>query len=147
MVKKIVVGCVAVVAIIVAFVIALQIIPYGRAHTNPPVQAEPKWDSPQTRELAKWACFDCHSNETVWPWYSNVAPMSWLVQHDVDEGRSRLNFSEWNRPQREVRNATRQVQRGEMPPASYLMLHPPARLSSEETLALIQGLNASLTQQ
>jgi len=144
MVKKILVG---IVAVIVVFVIALQIVPYGRAHTNPPVQAEPKWDSPQTRELAKRACFDCHSNETVWPWYSNVAPMSWLIQHDVDEGRSRLNLSAWNLRQREARNAARQVQRGEMPPASYLMLHPPARLSSEETLALIQGFNASLTQQ
>ena len=144
MVKKILVG---VVAVIVAFVIALQLVPYGRAHSNPPIQAEPKWDSPQTRELAKRACFDCHSNETVWPWYSNVAPMSWLIQHDVDEGRSRLNLSAWNLRQREARNAARQVQRGEMPPASYLMLHPPARLSSEETLALIQGFNASLTQQ
>jgi mono/diheme cytochrome c family protein len=144
MVKKIVVG---IVALIVAFALALQIVPYGRAHTNPPVQAEPKWNSPQTRELAQRACFDCHSNTTVWPWYSKVAPMSWLIQHDVDEGRSRLNFSEWNRPQREARNAARTVQRGAMPPFSYLILHPSARLSSEETLSLIQGLNASLTQQ
>jgi hypothetical protein len=73
--------------------------------------------------------------------------MSWLIQHDVDEGRSRLNFSEWNRPQREARNAARPVRRGAMPPSSYLILHPLARLSSEETLSLIQGLNASLTQQ
>ena len=144
MVKKILVG---IVAVIVAFVIALQLVPYGHAHTNPPVQAEPKWDSPQTRELAKRACFDCHSNETVWPWYSNVAPISWLIQHDVDEGRGRLDFSEWNRPQRETRGAARQIQEGRMPPSYYLMMHPSARLSPDETQALIRGLNASLTQQ
>ena len=143
MVKKILVG---IVVVIVVFVIALQIVPYGHAHANPPVQAEPKWDSPQTRELAKRACFDCHSNETVWPWYSNIAPVSWLIQHDVDEGRSRLNFSEWNRPQREARNAARQIQRGAMPLSSYLVLHPSARLASDEALALIRGLNASLAQ-
>ena len=144
MVKKFLVG---IVVAVVAFVIALQLVPYGHAHTNPPVHAEPRWDSPQTRELARRACFDCHSNETVWPWYSNIAPVSWLIQHDVDEGRSRLNFSEWNRPQREARNAARQIQRGAMPPSNYPALHPSAKLSSDEALALIRGLNASLTQQ
>ena len=144
MLKKFLVG---IVVAVVVFVIALQLVPYGHAHTNPPVQAEPRWDSPQTRELAKRVCFDCHSNETVWPWYSNIAPVSWLIQHDVDEGLSRLNFSEWNRPQREARNAARQIQRGAMPLSNYLMMHPSAKLSSEEAQALIRGLNASLTQQ
>ena len=143
MLKKFLVG---IVVAVVVFVIALQLVPYGHAHTNLPVQAEPRWDSPQTRELAKRACFDCHSNETVWPWYSNVAPVSWLIQKDVDEGRSRLNLSEWNRPQREARNAARQIQRGAMPLSNYLMMHPSARLSSDEAQALIRGLNASLTQ-
>src|SRR5690349_11025724 len=59
----------------------IQAVPYGRAHTNPPVVSEPHWDSPRTRELAKRACFDCHSNETRWPWYSHVAPMSWVLQN------------------------------------------------------------------
>ena len=79
--------------------LVVQVIPYGRDHTNPPVAAEPLWDSPQTRDLAVRACFDCHSNETEWPWYSNVAPISWLVQRDVEEGREELNFSEWDREQ------------------------------------------------
>ncbi len=78
----------------------LQLVPYGRNHTNPPVAAEPAWASAQTRALAVRACFDCHSNETTWPWYSNVAPVSWLIQRDVDEGRRRLNFSEWNTTRR-----------------------------------------------
>lgn len=79
---------------LVALFLLIQLIPYGRQHTNPPVVAEPAWDSPQTRDLAVRACFDCLSNDTVWPWYSNVAPISWLVQRDIDEGRQRLNFSE-----------------------------------------------------
>ena len=131
--------------IIIVALILIQLPPL-LLQTNPPVLAEPGWDSPQTRALAQRACFDCHSNETVWPWYSNVAPVSWLVQRDVDEGRSRLNFSEWNRPQREARNAARQIQRGAMPPPNYLVLHPSAKLTSEEAQALIRGLNASLAQ-
>src|SRR5690348_18457917 len=83
----------------------IQLIPYGHNHTNPPVAQEPTWDSPQTRDLAVRACFDCHSNETVWPWYSNIAPLSWLIQHDVDEGRQNLNFSDWNGSQRRANQA------------------------------------------
>lgn len=124
--------------------LAIQLVPYGRNHTNPPITKEPPWDSPQTRELAVRACFDCHSNETVWPWYTNVAPASWLIQHDVEEGRSQLNFSEWDKPQREARNAGREVQRGNMPDPKYLPLHPTARLTDQEKQALIQGLNNSL---
>jgi hypothetical protein len=85
-------------AAVVLFALA-QAVPYGRNHENPPVQAEPIWDSPRTRQLAKRACFDCHSNETTWPWYTNFAPFSWLAYNDVTGGRSALNFSEWNRPQ------------------------------------------------
>ncbi|HEX7229427.1 MAG TPA: heme-binding domain-containing protein [Candidatus Binatia bacterium] len=84
---------------IIVVLLAIQLIPYGHDHTNPPVHAEPAWDNPRTRELAARACFDCHSDQTVWPWYSNIAPISWLIQRDVEKGRSELNFSEWNRPQ------------------------------------------------
>lgn len=66
----------------IAIVILIQAVPYGRDHLNPPVRAEPQWDSPRTRELSARACFDCHSNETVWPWYSNIAPISWLIESD-----------------------------------------------------------------
>ena len=94
--------------------------------------------------MAARACFDCHSNETTWPWYTNVAPASWLIQHDVEEGQRQLNFSEWNKLQREARNAGRVVQRGELPDPKYLPLHPDARLTDAEKQALIQGLNTSL---
>ena len=77
--------------------------------------AEPSWDSPETRALATQACFDCHSNETEWPAYSAVAPVSWLIQHDVSEGRAVLNFSEWQRPQEEAKEADEEVLEGEIP--------------------------------
>jgi hypothetical protein len=121
-----------------------QLVPYGRAHTNPPVRAEPPWDHPATRALAKRACFDCHSNETHWPWYSHVAPASWLLQAHVDEGREALNFSEWNRSYEESGEAGEEVRDREMPPRSYLLLHPEARLSTAERDALARGLDASL---
>ncbi|HJV08531.1 MAG TPA: heme-binding domain-containing protein, partial [Acidimicrobiales bacterium] len=76
-----------------ALLLALQLVPYGRDHTNPPVTAGTSWPTAEGRRLAGAACYDCHSNETKWPIYSFVAPMSWLVQRDVDEGRRKLNFS------------------------------------------------------
>jgi hypothetical protein len=127
----------------------IQLIPYGRDHTNPPVTAEPSWDSPRTRELAKQACFDCHSNETVWPWYSNVAPVSWGVYRDVEGGRSKMNFSEW--PQLPAgagaaiaAEAAEVIDGGEMPPIQYRLAHSGARLSDAEKQELIAGLKASL---
>lgn len=126
-----------------SLLILVQAIPYGRAHTNPPVQGEPFWDSPRTRELAARACFDCHSNQTKWPWYSHIAPASWLVQNHVDEGRGKLNFSEWTGPQEEAAESAEAVQKGEMPMRSYVLAHPSARLSAEEQQALLQGLQAT----
>ena len=123
--------------------LVIQAVPYGRNHANPSVVAEPYWDSAKTRELTVRACFDCHSNETVWPWYSNVAPMSWLVQRDIDGGREELNFSEWNRPQ-EGQESAETVRDGSMPPGSYLLTHPDARLTETELAALADGLAATL---
>jgi hypothetical protein len=125
--------------------VAIQFVPYGHSHTNPPVTREPAWNSPDTRELAARACFDCHSNQTDWRWYTNVAPVSWYTQHDVDDARRRLNFTEWDKPQREARNAATQVQRGEMPPAAYLPVHPEAKLTDQEKQILIDGLRATVT--
>lgn len=124
--------------------VAIQLVPYGRDHTNPPVKMEPSWDSAQTRELAVRACYDCHSNETRWPWYSHVAPVSWMVAYDVQEGRSVLNLSEMNRPQEEAAESAETVQEGEMPPMLYLPTHPEARLTPSERASLIAGLQATL---
>ena len=129
-----VIGWVILVSVILFGVI--QLIPYGRNHTNPQVVAEPSWDG-QTRPVAQKACFDCHSNETVWPWYSNIAPVSWLIQRDVDEGRRNLNFSEW--PSRGSYEIGEVVSGGEMPPAQYLIMHPEAKLTDTEKQMLIQA--------
>jgi hypothetical protein len=123
----------------------IQLVPYGRDHTNPPVTGEPSWDAPATRELARQACFDCHSNETEWPAYASIAPASWLVQHDVDEGRAVLNFSEWTRPQKEAKEAAAEVREGEMPPTAYKLLHESARLSAADLDRLAQGLTQTLS--
>ena len=124
--------------------LVIQLVPYGRDHENPAVAAEPAWDSPATRDLARRACFDCHSNETRWPWYAQVAPASWLVQYDVDAGRAHMNLSEWNRPQEEAGEAAETVREGEMPPRIYGLLHPSARLSQTERQLLADGLARSL---
>jgi mono/diheme cytochrome c family protein len=124
--------------------VAIQLVPYGRDHINPPVIAEPAWDSPQTQALAKQACFDCHSNETEWPAYASIAPASWLVQRDVNEGRAVLNFSEWTRPQAEAKEAAEEVREGEMPPAAYTLVHAHARLNPADRDRLAQGLAKTL---
>ncbi|MDF1596019.1 MAG: heme-binding domain-containing protein [Acidimicrobiia bacterium] len=130
--------------ILVGLLVVIQLVPYGRDHTNPDSAiVEPAWDSPETRELAVRACYDCHSNESEWPWYSNVAPVSWLVQHDVEGGRDKLNFSEWHLRQ-EGEEAAETVREGSMPPPSYLFTHPDARLTDAELDALAAGLAATL---
>lgn len=128
----------------VGLLLAIQLIPYGRDHANPTVESEPTWDSSTTRELAVQACFDCHSNETEWPWYTSVAPVSWLAQHDVEEGRRILNFSEWGRSYRSSHEAAETVLEGEMPPIYYLPTHADARLTDAEKRQLADGLSATL---
>lgn len=128
---------------VVGLFVLAQLVPYGRNHTNPPAQAEPRWASAQTRQLAARACFDCHSNLTKWPWYSNIAPGSWLIYQDTMGGRSALNFTEWNRPQDGAGDAVNAIQSGSMPPWYYVLLHPRARLSQSEKNALMAGLTAT----
>ena len=121
--------------------LVIQFVPYGRDHTNPDVVSEPAWDSAATRAYAVTACFDCHSNQTVWPWYSNIAPMSWLVQRDVDDGRRHLNFSTWTAGQ--GFQAAEMLSSGKMPPFQYQLAHPEARLSDADKAAFIEGLIAT----
>jgi hypothetical protein len=130
--------------VVLALFLLIQIVPYGRTHRNPQVTQEPAWDSPRTRELAKRACFDCHSNETRWPWYANVAPFSWIVQQDVEGARDTLNFSEWTRPYDQGQESGPSVIRGDMPPYKYKSAHPEANLTHDETVELARGLNVTL---
>ncbi len=118
----------------------IQLVPYGRDHGAPPVGAEAPWTDPEARELAVGACYDCHSSETRWPWYSNVAPLSWLVQRDVDRGRDELSFSDWDEGDGE--DAAETIAEGDMPPRQYTWMHADARLGFEEKEALIEALEA-----
>lgn len=119
----------------------IQLVPYGRDHTNPPVTRAAKLD-PATRAIVTETCADCHSNLTRWPWYTSVAPASWFAQSDVDGGRETLNFSEWDRAQPPVDELAEVVASGQMPPTKYKILpnHAKARLSDAEKAKLIAGL-------
>jgi len=131
-------------AVVVGIFLLMQLVPYGRTHSNPPTIVEPAWDSPRTRELAVRACFDCHSNQTRWPWYANLAPFSWAVQLDVEAARSVINFSGWNRRYALSGYAGRRTSSGMMPPYKYRMAHPEADLTPEERRELALGLDATL---
>ncbi len=126
-----------------ALLLLIQLIPFGRDHTNPPVVQEPRWDSPQTRQMAKEHCFQCHSNETTWPWYSNIAPASWLIYNDVAEGRHKFNFSDWGNRPGELDEIVEQIDRGSMPPIQYWIFHPSSRLTTDQKAAFIKGLQAT----
>jgi hypothetical protein len=144
-------------AVIAVAVLALiQLVPVPRQ--NPPVLSEPAWDSSELRDLARAACFDCHSHQTEWPWYGRIAPVSWVMWYDVTEGREDLDFSDWDRlladeiaaaadPLAGKTLAERiadEIRGGTMPPATYRLLHPEARLTDAEREFLIEGLTRLL---
>lgn len=116
--------------------LAIQFVPVQR--TNPPAEGVAEWDSPRTREIFNRSCLDCHSNETRWPWYSRIAPVSWAVTRHVQQGRRELNISVPDEV--DVSEASDSIRDGSMPPRYYLLTHPEARLSEEEKSALISGL-------
>lgn len=125
---------------LIAMQLATFLVPDLRP-SNPPVTNTVQWDSPETQALWNRACGDCHSNETVWPWYSYFAPGSWLVTHDVLDGRKKLNISEVIKKSGE--DMAEQVQRGKMPMDIYVLMHPEANLSDAEKQQLIAGLQAT----
>lgn len=137
--KRILIGL----AVTLGLLAVMQLIPYGRDHSNPRHVSEPNWDSPATRELAVRACFDCHSHKTTWPWYSHVAPFSWVVQRNVNVARTVLNFSDWTRTYELAPQAPATVLAKEMPPRTYRMLHPEAQLTEAEKIQLARGLQAT----
>jgi hypothetical protein len=118
--------------------VAIQLVPVNRV--NPPVQSQMP-ASAAAQDALRRACYDCHSNETTWPWYSKVAPVSWWVAGHVREGRRELNFSEWvgtGTPQQQKRLAktAKEIAKGAMPPWYYRLVHPEARLSPADVAAL-----------
>jgi hypothetical protein len=136
--------------VLLGIVVALgvmQFVPVERS--NPPVEAEVPAPS-NVRAVLRQSCYDCHSNETVWPWYSHVAPVSWLVAHDVHEARKHLNFSTWNkydqkRQARKLNAAWEEVDEGDMPLSYYLAIHRDAVISAEDR-ALLRQWAADTTQ-
>jgi hypothetical protein len=141
--KKGVKASLIIIGILIGVFLIIQLVPFGRQHTNPAIVSKPNWDSTQTETLAKRVCYDCHSNETVWPWYSNIAPISWLVQKDVNKGRMIVNFSDWNTFIGMTKDMVVQINQDKMPPFYYVWLHPTAKLSAAENQQLIQGLYAT----
>ena len=140
----------------VALALGIQLI--RPARSNPPIEPSHTLEAVvpvpmEVESILQRACNDCHSNLTRWPWYSNVAPLSWLLVNHVDEGRRQVNFSEWLR--RDTDNPTeftrqrfhslcRQAQTREMPLTSYVLLHPAARLSQGDIEAICRWTDPGL---
>lgn len=122
---------------IVVVLIGIQFIPIER--TNPPVPSE--IDAPENiKAIFKKACYDCHSNETNWAWYTKVAPVSFLTVKDVNDGRKELNFSEWgnytNKTKKVMDEIWEEVREEQMPPWQYRVLHSESKLSQAEKDAI-----------
>jgi hypothetical protein len=118
--------------------VAIQLVPVDRS--NPPVQGVVDAPEPALAVLRR-ACFDCHSNQTRWRWYAYVAPVSWIVAHDVEEARGELNFTEWNHASARQRakaaeESYEEASEGHMPLPRYLRAHPEARLTEADLSAL-----------
>lgn len=128
----------------VSVFVLIQFIPFGHTRTNPSVVSEPHWSSSQARTLVKEHCFQCHSNETEWTWYSNIAPGSWLIAYDVSKGRKEFNFSDWGRKPEEVDEMIEKISEGEMPPVQYWLFHPSSRMNDQQKLDLINALESSI---
>jgi hypothetical protein len=123
----------------IIFLIGAQFVKINR--TNPPVESDVPAPA-KVKAALRAACYDCHSNETTWPWYSHVAPFSWLLAYDVSEGREELNFSTWQRydaakQQKKLKETIETLNDGEMPPWYYSMIHPSARLADVDRQSTI----------
>jgi len=131
--------------ILLALVVLLVLAQVIRPNlANPPVDPARELRAPQpVASILQRSCYDCHSNHTVWPWYSQVAPVSWLLKKDVRQGRAEMNFSEWStftprRTARKLQEICEQVDEGEMPMKIYLPLHPDAKLSDDDRRTLCE---------
>jgi hypothetical protein len=120
-------------------------------HVNPPVQNPfPITNAPpQVQALFRAACYDCHSDETRWPWYSHIAPVSWLVASDVNRGRKEINLSEWpadpTRAARRMEDMSDEIDYHEMPLAKYTLIHADARLTDDQRKAMEDWLQSEVT--
>ena len=129
-------------AISLGLAVAIQLVPYGWRHPNPPVVSDAPWPDATSERIARESCYSCHSNETDWPAYSYVAPMSWLVRNDVEQGRDELNFSRWDQDDGEADDAVEAIVDGDMPPGRYTAIHRGATLTEDEAERLVAALEA-----
>lgn len=123
---------------VMLILLGMQVIPVNR--TNPPVEEDLQAPA-KVKAILRNSCYDCHSNETRWPWYSRVAPASWFLADHTKEGRERLNFSTWNLYSPEerkeaVEEALEEIRSGGMPLTSYTLIHRSAKLSTEDRATL-----------
>jgi len=133
-------------AVLVALFALLQLA--NPAHTNPPVVNDLMTSSPPPAPVATMlhaACYDCHSNETKWPWYSHIAPVSLLVASDVNEGRRNLNLSDWPtdpmRAAKRLEDMSEKIGYYEMPPGKYTAIHRDARMKDDQRKVLTGWLD------
>ena len=127
---------------LVAVFVLIQFVPYGRDHTDPPVTNSFKWTSMQAKAIARRSCYDCHSNHTKYWWAVDIAPFSWLAAHDIQDGRARLNFSEWTGSLSTP--VLESAVSNNMPPLQYTLLHPHAKLSAADKQTLLDGFQQSV---
>ena len=140
--------------VLVAVLIGIQFVRPER--TNPPVDpnrtVQAHLPVPEAvTNILKRSCYDCHSNETRWPWYSNIAPISWLIADDVDHGRSHVNFSEWpaedpKKVRKILDEVCEVVEEGEMPLEAYVWLHPSAKLSEQDVATICEWTEQAIQQ-
>jgi hypothetical protein len=130
-----------VVVFLFAVFLLIQLVPYGWSKSNPPVTAPAPWPNADAEAIARTSCYACHSNETDWPAYSYIAPLSWLVRRDVERGREELNFSEWDERDADAADdAEEEIVLGRMPLPNYRRIHRDARLTDQEAAILIDAL-------
>jgi len=135
--------------VLIVLLVAIQVV--RPAKTNPAVDNTKTIEantqmSPQVAAILQRSCYDCHSFKTTWPWYSQVAPVSWYLVYDVNKGRRDLSLSEWTkydarRSARKLQEICEQIEKGEMPTKPYLMLHTIAKLSDSDKKALCDWAN------
>jgi hypothetical protein len=131
---------------VVALLVAIQFLSPGAE--NPPSKGEVS-APPEIQHTLRRSCYDCHSNQTQWPWYGQVAPFSWAVARDIYLGRRQLNFSEWGdyyplTRKRKLQWMGRALQREDMPPLFYRLIHPSSRLSPRDRAQLQRWIDTEL---
>ena len=126
--------------------LAIQLVPSGV--TNPVSRGDIS-APPEVEATLRHSCYDCHSNQTQWPWYGHIAPISWEVARDIEYGRRQINFSEWSEyypltRKRKLQWVNRALQQEDMPPRSYQLIHPSSRLSPEARAQLQHWIDAQV---